>query len=754
MSNPDVERRQIKKPASILTPSNSNKQFINSLDIIQIPYNNDFQNQYNNTLTEKNSNTRIVMRKKIITKTPNYNNNQKKTFSPKPYSKYLKTNLDSSNFTNDELTKEYNLVTFKSKQLINEIQKNNRKFNEIKIEYSKNISKNNELKNIYNILLNRYKTQIMKNENQDSNSTLLKLQNENSNLIKTIKSKEKIINDLQKTIEILQNEDIFNFLNDSQLSEINYENYENDLAKINMLTAQLRNIENNINNCLKNTRILISKKKELENKRKSLMNENNNNSKKAKQEKIALSNKVLELKNKNNELKQSILNYQEILKEKKEKVKIILNLEKNNNVEIKEDNIDYDKLILEEKNKNIKISKTLAYLNTATNNITKENINLKNHYEKEIEILKDKIKSIQNHKQNLNIKNIFLSDKNSPNLKINTTIDNTNPTNNDQSSNSISKDNNRNSSKNKSENLEESFDNLNIQNDSYLYTITEDKKFLEFNIFQKKYNIKETNNIQGWDSLINEYILNFSGSLLLNTFQGLFILTGITYTDLYYYSQKSNTISKLKSFNYSHKYGALLLTPDNNSLLAIGGENSKNVEILNFETGILKNLPSLLSERINSAFSFIENNLCAFFGKKNSSIEYLNLSNGEKWNFIEYNTNNEKKQKIFLDGHTAIPVDNNEILIVGGTNNDKMIVFNFEEKFFDFANINVPLIDKVGEYRFDKDKYFNVIIGVDKSEINGENLSQMIGMDIMGNIHYFDNDFAYTVLLLKNMTTI
>ena len=753
MSNNKIEKFQKKKSTPNLTPSSNNKQLLNFADNTLNQYNNDLQNKYLNTLTEKSRNTHFKTKNKILTKTPNYKHDQRDVLSSNSYLKYLKTNLDSSNFTNNELTKEYNLLAFKSKQLINEIQKNNKIFNDLKNEYDQNIAKNNELKNVYNILLNRYKNKTMGNESQNDDSTLSKLQNENNILSKTIESKEKIINDMQKTIEILRNENIFNFTNDSQSSDLNYENYENDLVKINMLTTELQNIDNNINNYLKNTNILISKKKELENKKKSLMNENNNNSNKMRQEKIALNNKISELKNKNNELKQSILNYQEILKEKNEKLKIILNIEKNNHVESK-DNIDYEKLILEEKNKNIEMSKTLTDLNVATNNITKENMDLKNHYEKEIQILKEKIKSIQNQTKNSNINNEYLIDKASPKIQMNSNIDNSNTFNNDKSENNNSKDHIRNTSNNKSADFEESYDNLNIQNDSYLYTISEDKKFLEFNIFQKKYNIKETKNIQGWDSLINEYIKNFSGSLLLNTFQGLFILTGISYTDLYYYSQKSNTISKLKSFNYSHKYGALLLTPDNNSLLALGGENSKNVEILNFETGILKEIPSLLSERINSAFSFIGNNLCAFFGKNNSSIEYLDLENGQKWNFIEYNTNNEEMKKIFLDGHTAIPVNNNEILIVGGTNNDKMIVFNFEEKFFDFANINVPLIDKVGEYRFDMDKYFNVLIGVDKSEINGENLSQMIGMDSMGNVHYFDNDFAYTVLLLKNMTTI
>ena len=753
MSNNKIEKFQKKKSTPNLTPSSNNKQLLNFADNTLNQYNNDLQNKYLNTLTEKSRNTHFKTKNKILTKTPNYKHDQRDVLSSNSYLKYLKTNLDSSNFTNNELTKEYNLLAFKSKQLINEIQKNNKIFNDLKKEYDQNIAKNNELKNVYNILLNRYKNKTMGNESQNDDSTLSKLQNEKNILSKTIESKEKIINDMQKTIEILRNENIFNFTNDSQSSDLNYENYENDLVKINMLTTELQNIDNNINNYLKNTNILISKKKELENKKKSLMNENNNNSNKMRQEKIALNNKISELKNKNNELKQSILNYQEILKEKNEKLKIILNIEKNNHVESK-DNIDYEKLILEEKNKNIEMSKTLTDLNVATNNITKENMDLKNHYEKEIQILKEKIKSIQNQTKNSNINNEYLIDKASPKIQMNNNIDNSNTMNNDKSENNNSKDHIRNTSNNKSADFEESYDNLNIQNDSYLYTISEDKKFIEFNIFQKKYNIKETKNIQGWDSLINEYIKNFSGSLLLNTFQGLFILTGISYTDLYYYSQKSNTISKLKSFNYSHKYGALLLTPDNNSLLALGGENSKNVEILNFETGILKEIPSLLSERINSAFSFIGNNLCAFFGKNNSSIEYLDLENGQKWNFIEYNTNNEEMKKIFLDGHTAIPVNNNEILIVGGTNNDKMIVFNFEEKFFDFANINVPLIDKVGEYRFDKDKYFNVLIGVDKSEINGENLSQMIGMDSMGNVHYFDNDFAYTVLLLKNMTTI
>ena len=136
------------------------------------------------------------------------------------------------------------------------------------------------------------------------------------------------------------------------------------------------------------------------------------------------------------------------------------------------------------------------------------------------------------------------------------------------------------------------------------------------------------------------------------------------------------------------------------------------------------------------------------------------MNNCQKWEIFDYKINidneneneneNDIDKNINLDGHAAIPLIGDEVLIIGGNQNNKMIIFNYNEKSIEIADIDIPLIDNVGEYRFDKDKYFNVYIGTEKSETDGNSLNQLIGMDLMGNIHYFDNNLDYSVVLFNN----
>ena len=180
----------------------------------------------------------------------------------------------------------------------------------------------------------------------------------------------------------------------------------------------------------------------------------------------------------------------------------------------------------------------------------------------------------------------------------------------------------------------------------------------------------------------------------------------------------------------------------------MGGEKQNN-EIFNFESGLIKNLPPLLNKRINSAFTFIGNLLFAFFGKNHSTIEYLNMEICLKWELINFKINMDN-QKLNIEENVAIPVNRNEILILGGKQNGTMMIFNFKEKSLDLTNINIPFIEQVGEYIFNKDKYFYAFIGNDLPQKNGKHLNQLIGMDSFGNIHSFNNDFSYEVIIFEN----
>jgi len=100
-------------------------------------------------------------------------------------------------------------------------------------------------------------------------------------------------------------------------------------------------------------------------------------------------------------------------------------------------------------------------------------------------------------------------------------------------------------------------------------------------------------------------------------------------------------------------------------------------------------------------------------------------------------------------GHVSLPVPDNNILIVGGKNNKKMMVLDLDEKTLDVTDMKVPFIDSVGEYLFDKEKFFNQISEENKDK-EGKNIKQLIGLDSCGNIHLFDYNFNYVVLLIKN----
>jgi len=291
----------------------------------------------------------------------------------------------------------------------------------------------------------------------------------------------------------------------------------------------------------------------------------------------------------------------------------------------------------------------------------------------------------------------------------------------------------------------------------YLYTITNKGKLLSFNITQKKFAIIDSNIINGWSSFIPNYLRNIEGSLLLNTLEGLFIVTGTNFNELYFYSQEKNLIAKIMTFNFCHKFGGLLLSPSpDKNLYVIGGDNEKNeVEFLSFENDQIKSMPNLLSKRINSSFTFINNKLYAIFGEKNNTIEYLNIKKlKNKWTKIDYKMDeqhlNRKKYINNIYGHISLPVNDNDILIVGGNNNKKMMVLDLEEKTVDVTEMKVPFIDVVGEYLFDKDKFFNQTINEEKKDQDGKNIKQLIGMDTSGNVHMFDYTFNYVVLLIKN----
>ena len=664
--------------------------------------------------------------------------------------KYLENKLNYFNNTNTELNRQFKEISEKSKLLISKINNNNKIFAETKKNYEESLKKNKELKQKYNILLQQYKDENVQNEATN------KLQKEQKMLLLTIKSKENTIKNLQDTLNILKNEteeEKNKILNDSQIKR----NKINELKKVlNELCAKIENNKNNIS-------FLNKKKEELIKKKNSLINNNIKNINEKNENENKRYKNLNQLNDKKEKYIKTIEEYEKILKDKNEILNKKIKAKRNTNyyykIKPEENQLRDDKY---NSDRNFVYEQSFGPSSLVMNKSEKLNQNqilmrYNNYYENSDSNLNDNNDNINEfamseyHKKNQSAE---LDDNYNQLLlnyieKINPSIANyTIPSEIEDEINHKKLNSYKNNIKRKNSNS----NNNNIKNMPCLFSITKEGKLIEFNIVKKIYTTINTSKIAEWDSFILEYLNYSDGSLFLNTFQGLFIVTGKNNSDLYYYSKKYNSISKMKAFNYNHKYGALILSPNNETLLIIGGE-TKNVEKLYFEKDLINSLPPLLTQRINSTFTFIGNKLFGFFGKNNDTIEYLDMNLNKKWELINYKINIDNYKKINLEGNASISMNNNEILIIGGNQYNKMITFNAKDNMIDLSDIQIPFPDKFGDYRFDKDKYFNSYIGNDKYEINNKYLSQLIGIDLKGNIHYFNKDFSYSVILFeKNYT--
>ena len=298
-----------------------------------------------------------------------------------------------------------------------------------------------------------------------------------------------------------------------------------------------------------------------------------------------------------------------------------------------------------------------------------------------------------------------------------------------------------------SEEIQPSLENKNLN--SLFFTLYQNK-FLGYDVLEKKYYFAPEP--EGYDNFIVDYLPNADGTIVSGILEGLFIVTGNEHNLLYYFSQKDLSVSKLKTFKYNHKYGALLMLPNTEGLLILSGTSNNQCEVINFSQNSLVDFPSLKHQRANAGYCFIGNNLFAFYGydyKTNSyvnSIEYIDFEKGTEWNEIL-----TKDTSMELKSHSCLFVNSNEILIVGGVKgqseegNKNMMVYYVKEKRIEESEFAIPFIDIVGSYKFEKCKQFSLVL--DKKE--EEDIPMMITMDDMGNVHTFGKEFEYNVELFK-----
>ena len=137
---------------------------------------------------------------------------------------YLRNKLYDVFKTNRELNKEYLKISSKSKKLINDININNSILTKIKNDYENELKINNELKKKCKNFIKNNKSEMINKEENDLDE-IDNLKKEQKILLLTLKSKEDIINNLQKTLNILKNE-----IGDNKDNILN-NTYENDILK-------------------------------------------------------------------------------------------------------------------------------------------------------------------------------------------------------------------------------------------------------------------------------------------------------------------------------------------------------------------------------------------------------------------------------------------------------------------------------------------------------------------------------------------
>ena len=267
---------------------------------------------------------------------------------------------------------------------------------------------------------------------------------------------------------------------------------------------------------------------------------------------------------------------------------------------------------------------------------------------------------------------------------------------------------------------------------------------LVFNILKKIYYIIIPENyFDFWKEYQSE------GSLLYNTLEGLFLINSKN-NQLYYYSSKKNIFCDLLTFKENHSYGCLFVDNLSKNIIAIGGKNSKSVELFSFESSKIEDLPELSTHRSYMSCCQINNKIYCLFGiseekKDKSLIEYLDLENINK-GWIEVNYINNSSFKI-LTCISCVNLNDSELLIIGGKINDsisneKLIYYNVQSKELYELDKDLPESENKN-YLFTQNNMFNLFL-------NGKIIS-FINIDDNNQVHIIDNELKYDLYLAPKL---
>ena len=238
-------------------------------------------------------------------------------------------------------------------------------------------------------------------------------------------------------------------------------------------------------------------------------------------------------------------------------------------------------------------------------------------------------------------------------------------------------------------------------NSIYLFGIDRDDYFYIFDIKDKKLSKKKILEIEDISDTFNKDY-QYDGTILYNTLDGVFILTGKKSDILYHYNPKYDTINKICNFNNSHDNGSLLLDKEFNRLFVFGGKQTTMCEYYSFNDKKVYNIPSLTVDRANGSFTLCNNKIYGFFGfsyrnnKYCGTIECIDNKKLDRWSEIK----NIKllNENISFDVESVSTIsykeDNNKILLYAGIQgeNEDYVIDNYY--LYDCKENSMDIIEK------------------------------------------------------------
>ena len=235
----------------------------------------------------------------------------------------------------------------------------------------------------------------------------------------------------------------------------------------------------------------------------------------------------------------------------------------------------------------------------------------------------------------------------------------------------------------------------------YLYGIDRNDYFHKFDINNKKYEkikISQINLDDKSSSFKKDY--QYEGTILYNTLEGVYILTGEKTDTLYYYNSKENIISKICKFNLGHNNGNILYDTKNNNIFVFGGKKVRSCEYFNINDKKIYNMPDLITDRANASFIISNEKIFGFFGfsyEKNhysNNIEYIDYNTKDKW--IEIKDINLLQNDITFDIESTATMyyknKEDEIMIYNGIRGDDE---DFITEYYLIYNIKNNTMSKI-----------------------------------------------------------